>query len=120
MHPVAPPALVALVLLGLACSGCGGPMGSARQAFDEGRYPDAAEALRRLEPEVGSWSAHDQGRYALTRGLTHLACGDARQAYLWLGNARARAREHPGMFDSAERGRLASAWRSLGLMPAEQ
>jgi len=109
----------ALLLLALAAGGCAGPLGRAEQAFDEGRYPDAVSDLRRLEPEVSDWSEKRQARYALTRGLTHLACGDSRQALRWLSDAKRRFEADPSVFDAKERGRLLSAWRAMGLMPTE-
>lgn len=108
-----------LVLLWLAVTGCAGPLGRAEDAFAEGRYPDAVADFRRLEPEVADWSSAKQARYALDRGLTHLACGDARQAIVWLSKAKHRFDANPSVFDAKERGRLLAAWRSMGLMPAE-
>jgi hypothetical protein len=109
----------ALLLLAVAAMGCAGPLGRAEQAFDEGRYPDAVSDLRRLEPEVPEWSPKRQARYALTRGLTHLACGDSRQALRWLADAKRRFEADPSLLDDKERGRLLSAWRTMGLMPNE-
>lgn len=110
---------LALVLLASAVGACSSPMSRAKHAFDEGRYPDAAGELRRLEPEVPEWSERAKARYALTRGLTHLACGDARLALHWLTDAKRRWEADPSLFDASERGRLIAAWRSMGLMPAE-
>lgn len=111
--------LFALILVASALAACSSPMSRAKHAFDEGRYPDAAGELRRLEPEVPEWSERSQARYALTRGLTHLSCGDARQALRWLTDAKRRWEADPSLYDDAERGRLIAAWRSMGLMPAE-
>lgn len=107
-----------LIFVLLSCA-CAGPLGRAQHAFDEGRYPDAAAELRRIESQAQSFSPKKRARYALTRGLTHLACGDTRQALRWLQEARSIAKEDPKLFDASERGRLAAAWRSMGLMPAE-
>ncbi|HEV8245160.1 MAG TPA: hypothetical protein VGP93_05305 [Polyangiaceae bacterium] len=96
---------------------CGG--GLPLDAFREGRYPAAAEELRELEGDARKYPAEEQARYALYRGLTHLALGDARQADHWLVLAKRAADRHPTWFDRAEMGSLISAWRSLGRMPGE-
>jgi hypothetical protein len=110
---------LSLALLALLATGCAGPLGRARDAFAEGRYPDAVADLRRLEPEVADWSDDERAHYALTRGLAHLACGDARQALYWLSSAKRHYDADPEVFDEKERGRLFAAWRAMGLMPAE-
>ncbi|MEB2311657.1 MAG: hypothetical protein OZ921_08390 [Sorangiineae bacterium] len=115
-RPRSAAALVALAWL----SGCAGPLSGALDEFRDARYPEAVIELRRLEPESRGWSARERARYALYRGLTHLALGDARPADLWLGLAKALAEAHPGALDAAERGRLLSGWQSLGHMPGEE
>ena len=105
----------AVVLL----SGCGGAMGRAQHAFDEGRYPDAVGELRALETRSASFSPKAKAKYALMRGLTHLACGDTREAARWLQYAKSVYERDPNLYDDAERGRLFAAWRSMGIMPGE-
>jgi hypothetical protein len=103
--------------LGTLC--CGGGLGSALDAFHEGRLPAAAAELRALEPTLGTASASDQARYALYRGLAELGLGNAPAAEHWLTSAwRADARD-PRLFDSKEHGELLAAWRSLGHLPGE-
>jgi hypothetical protein len=89
-------------------------------AFEQARYPDAVGEFRRAESDFEDLSEQGRARYALYRGLTHLALGDARQADRWLGTAKAAADADPSIFDHAERGRLLSAWRSTGRMPGER
>lgn len=109
------PAALALVLL----VGCSGPQARAIHAFDEARYPEALGELRRLEPAAADWSEKRRTRYALYRGLTHLAVGDARAAHRWLRRAKHAWERRPELLDHDERGRLLAAWRSLGLMAGE-
>ena len=106
-----------LLALSLVASGCAGSL--PLDAFHEGRYPAAAAALRDLETEARSFSPADRARYALYRGLTHLALGDAGAADRWLTAAKRSADDHPGWFDDREHGALLSAWRAMGRMPGE-
>jgi len=105
-----------LVLLVLVC-GCAGSL--PLDAFHEGRYPAAALELRRIESEAQHYAPADRARYALYRGLTHLALGDARSADHWLTMAKQSCDRHPDWFDARERGALLAAWRSMGRMPGE-
>jgi hypothetical protein len=111
--------IVFFVLLAIHLGGCGGAMGNAMDAFEESRYPDAVAEFRALEPTVKDWSKRRQTRYALYRGLTHLSCGDLREATFWLGNAKKSWETDPELLDDRERGRLLAAWRSMGFMPGE-
>jgi len=104
--------------IGAGLTGCAGRLGPAEDAFEQARYPDALRELRELG-EVQELPARERARYALYRGLTHLALGDARPASFWLRRARADLERNPSLFDDAERGRLAAAWRAMGHMPGE-
>jgi hypothetical protein len=73
------------------------------------------ESFRAMERQSSSWPQDEKIRYALYRGLTHLAVGDARAASHWLGLAR----REPALLSRDERLRLDAAWRSLGYMPGE-
>lgn len=108
-----------LALLLFLLSACGGAYRDAVNAFDEGRYPDAVGSFRRAEVDFPRWSEPKRVRYALYRGLTHLAVGDARETDRWLRYAKAAADRNPQLFSSAEHGRLLAAWRSIGRMPGD-
>jgi hypothetical protein len=94
-------------------------MSDALGAFEEARYPAAAAEFRRLEPTARNFDTPELGRYALFRGLSHLALGDAVAADRWLTIAKRLSDDNPELFDDAERGRLLAAWRSMGRMPSE-
>jgi hypothetical protein len=112
--------LCLLVALALPLTGCAGRgFGSAMQAFDEARYADAIADFRAVEPELVGASPRALARYALYRGLTHLALGDARAASYWLEFAKRRTEREPHLLSDDDRGRLESAWRSMGKMPGE-
>jgi hypothetical protein len=102
-----------ILFLTLWSLGCASGRGRAMTAFEEGRYPEAVAGFRQSEPEV------PDARYALYRGLAHLACGDARAADRWLSVAKLLWERDPSVLSDAERGRLHSAWRSMGRMPGE-
>src|SRR5262245_59337966 len=108
------------ILLCLGAIGCGGPLDRAMDAFEEGRYPDAVGDFRRSERQFGRFSPNRRAHYALYRGLTHLAVGDARQADRWLSYAKGALDRDPDLFDDDERGRLIAAWRSMGRMPGQR
>ncbi len=91
-----------------------------RAALDEARYPDALAELRRLEPQVGHRSTRWQARYALQRGLAHLAVGDAGNAVHWLSSAWEWHEANPNLLTPADYCRLLTAWRSMGLMPGDR
>lgn len=111
------PRFALLLALTLLVSGCAGSL--PLDAFHEGRYPAAAQELRELEREARGFPADQRARYALYRGLTHLALGDAQSADRWLSLAKQSADRHPDWFDARERGALLSAWRSMGRMRGE-
>lgn len=98
--------------------GCTGATAAAIDAYDQGRYPEALTALRRLERERGAAIANDT-RYALYRGLTELALGNASPAHVWLSAAKEGLARDPEALDPFDRGRLDAAWRTLGKMPAQ-
>lgn len=103
----------------IACLGCGSSLSTAVGELDAGRLPEADQRFRALEPDVPELSARDRARYALYRGLTHLALGDAREAERWLAALKRAHDADAACLDATERGRLLSAWRSLGHMPGE-
>jgi hypothetical protein len=98
---------------------CHSALDDAMDSYADARYPTAAALFREAEPSARRLSAVDFANYALYRGLTHLALGDARAAARWLGYAKQRADRDPTLFDDRERGALLAAWRSMGHMPGE-
>lgn len=106
--------LVALVAL---IFGCSSPLTEARTSFDEARYPDACAQFRALRPDALETS--ELFEYALYRGLSHLALGDATAAQRWLLRAKRLSEASPGLASDEDAGRLLAAWRSMGLMPGD-
>jgi hypothetical protein len=99
--------------------GCHSALDDAMASYEDGRYPSAAAQFRAAEPASRGLGPRDFASYALYRGLTHLALGDARAASRWLGVAKVAADRDPSSFDDKDRGELLSAWRSMGHMPGE-
>lgn len=97
--------------------GCATPFGSGVRAYEHGRYPEALEAL------ASSDAFRDGGvegvRYALYRGLTHLALGDLPLATGWLRRVKRALEANPSLLSANETGRFASAWAHLPLELAE-
>jgi hypothetical protein len=106
-----------VVLAALISWGCSSPLTEARTSFDEARYPDAAAEFRSLRPE--GLDDTELFQYALYRGLTHLALGDAAPAERWLGLAKRLAEASPGLASREDTGRLLAARRSMGHMPGD-
>lgn len=98
--------------------GCSSTARAVRQ-FEQAHYPEALRELVALEAEYTSLETEDQARYALYRGLAHLTLGEGREAAAWLSRAR-DADWRAKSLSIEERGRLAAAWRTLGLMPGER
>ena len=115
MPPVV--ARLAFAAIALALGGCSGHLGRALHAYDEARYPDAIAELRAID--ASELNVRQSARYALYRGLTHLALGDARAADRWLTQAKVMLDREPDVYDASERGSLLAAWRSMGRMPGE-
>jgi hypothetical protein len=108
-----------LVALAALIFGCSSPLAEARTSFDEARYPEAIAQYRAVRPLANRFSRTELFDYALYRGLSHLALGDASSAERWLLVAKRLLEESPGLATSDERGRLTSAWRSMGHMPGD-
>src|SRR6478735_2978804 len=103
----------------LCASGCHSALADAMDSYGDGRYPTAAAQFRAAEPDARELSPRDFANYALYRGLTHLALGDAQAAVRWVGYAKQSADHDPYLFDDEARGALLAAWRSMGHMPGE-
>jgi hypothetical protein len=106
-----------LVFFSALIFGCSSPLKDARTSFEEARYPDAVAEFRALRHE--GLSRSDSFEYALYRGLTHLALGDAAPAERWLLVAKRLSEQSPGLATREQEGRLLSAWRSMGHMPGD-
>jgi hypothetical protein len=104
---------IAGFVVALAGSGCAGPFGTGIRDYDHGRYPEAMEELRVVECDAAGWSPRARVRYALYRGLTHLALGAQPAAVHWLREAKQALDESPLLLSEEDAGRLASAWAHL-------
>jgi hypothetical protein len=82
--------------------------------LDRGRYGEALDELRADEREADRYSPDRRARYALYRGLTHLALGDAPETDRWLTEAKSRFDADPRCLSASDAGRLIDAWQSLG------
>jgi len=76
-------------------------------------------SLMSAEPRTRDLSERKQARYALYRGLAALALGDAESSERWLAEAKAFDDRNGWLLEPQERGRLLSAWRSVGHLPGE-
>ena len=99
---------IAVTAIAISATGCQGPLSSGLKAFDESR-----------QVEEGQLSGDDRTRWALYTGLTELSLGNQRRALVALQKARCGLQRIPESLSPSERGRLDSAWRSLGRMPGE-
>jgi hypothetical protein len=108
-----------LCLLALLLAACSAPLSEARTSFDQARYPDAVAEYRALAPAVASFSEPELFEYALYRGLSHLALGDAAPAQRWLTVAKRLSERSAGLASREQQGRLMAAWRSMGYMPGD-
>lgn len=106
------PALCSLALL--AASACHVVRDDAPSLLAQGRYEDALDALRSREGAARSLEGPARARYALYRGLAHLALGDGGAAGRWLGEAKSFYDAEPRCLSEADAGRLEGAWRGMG------
>jgi hypothetical protein len=97
----------------LFATGCCGSFGAGVHDYDHGRYPEAIDELRDAERCAAGWRGRDRARYALYRGLTHLALGDRPGTFRWLGEAKRAVDANPTLLSDEDTGRLASAWAHL-------
>ena len=107
------------LMFALCASACHSPLSDAMASYTEAQYPTAAAQFRAAEPAARKLPPRDFANYALYRGLTHLALGDAAAAAHWVGYAKQSADRDPYVFNDEERGALLAAWRSMGHMPGE-
>ena len=95
--------------LAMGALGCAPSLGGAVRAYEHGRYPEAMEALRAVETDACHGRSSDAVRYALYRGLAHLALGDLGATRLWLGRVEQVTSAHPTLLSADDAERLASA-----------
>lgn len=103
----------------LFVSGCHSPLSDAMASYTDAQYPTAAAQFRAAEAAARKLNPRDFANYALYRGLTHLALGDAAAAARWVGYAKQCADRDPYVFSDQDRGALIAAWRTMGHMPGE-
>ncbi len=110
------PVHLTVAALALAASACGSTaLALAQRDLGEGRFPRAMVRLRAEEDHFFSGSTEFRCRYALLRGLSHLALGDGVRASDWLASAAPETCS--GALTPSERRALRLAWASLGHLP---
>lgn len=107
-------AIVPTVLAALVVAGCGGYVGRAHRAYDDGRYLEAAERLGQREDELGELSPRRQAEYGVVRGMALLQLGDLGGAHRWLSFAYEVERQSPGALRPEHRIELDAGWAKLG------
>lgn len=108
------PALLSLSLFTLFAASCHVVRDDAPSLLAQGRYEDALDALCSREEAARSLEGPARARYALYRGLVHLALGDGAAAGRWLGEAKSFYDADPRSLSEADAGRLEGAWRGTG------
>jgi hypothetical protein len=103
----------ALAGVGACGGGCGGTFGAGVREYDHGRYPEALDHFREAEPDAAALSGQRRARYALYRGLAHLALGDRVATVRWLREVERAVRAEPTLLADDDLGRLSSAWAHL-------
>lgn len=103
-----------LGLVSLVLAGCATHFSAGTDAYDDGRYPEAQEELVAAEARMAEAAPEARAKYALYRGLNHLALGDAEQAEWWLARAKACWDADRHVLGDEDSGRLLSAWQAMG------
>ncbi|MDI1446564.1 hypothetical protein [Polyangium sp. 6x1] len=102
-------ALLGSSLFLLVSVGCGGYLGSAQRAYQDGRYLEAAEKLGDHEDEVAALSPRKQVSYGLYLGLSLMKLGDHDGADRWLDFAEQVEAQRPGTLRADEKRELEAA-----------
>ena len=97
----------------LMASACASPLGGAVRAYEQGRYPEAMNELRAVEADAQRWHSPEAARYALYRGLAHLALGDHRATRHWFDRLDRAMAAEPTLLSESDAHRLASALAHL-------
>jgi hypothetical protein len=95
--------------LGVVAAACASPLGGAVRAYEHARYPEAMDELRAVEAHVSRWGPSDSARFALYRGLAHLALGDVAATRFWFDRVEHAMRADPAILCEGDALRLASA-----------
>jgi hypothetical protein len=103
------PGLCGAAGVALFSFGCVSPLGGAVRAYEQGRYPQAMDELCAVEAGTRRSGSAEAARYALYRGLTHLALGDLRATRFWLGRLEQTMAAYPRLLSADDAQRLASA-----------
>ncbi|MRG95198.1 hypothetical protein [Polyangium spumosum] len=112
-------ALLVSSLLLFVAAGCGGYLGSAQRAYQDGRYLEVAEELGEHEGEVARLSPRKQVSYGLYLGLSLLMLGDRDGAERWLAFAEEIEARQPGTLRPDEKRELEVARVRLASVEAE-
>jgi hypothetical protein len=115
------PGAVLISAFALFFLGCGGGyIGSARTAYQDGRYLEVAENLGKHEHEVRTLSPDGQADYGLYRGLSLMMIGDHAEAGRWLDLAATIEEKQPGTLRPEERRELFEARGKLAKKGTEE
>jgi hypothetical protein len=104
-----------VLALGLSSfTGCAIVRDDADALLARGRVVEALEELESAEKESVALPRPARARYALRRGLVHLALGDPFRTDRWLSEAKAHYDADPRCLSPEDAGKLLDAWASLG------
>lgn len=107
-------AILLVLVLSSSLGGCSSSFSRGLRAYHRGSYPIAVEHLVLAEETMRDAPRRTRVRYALYRGLTHLALGDKESSERWLAEAKALYDAEPSLLDPSDRGKLLSGWEVLG------
>jgi hypothetical protein len=93
---------IALLVATLA-PGCGGYVGHAKHAYQDGRYLEAAEKLGQHEADINDLAPRKQADYGIYFGLSLMMLGDHAGAYKWLSFASLVEQQQPGTLTPEQR-----------------
>ena len=100
---------IALALLSLGVSACGGPLAQGEALFEKGHYAEAKQTLASMDVPGRRWRVPERARFALYRGLTLGALGDLARAREWLREAKEIEDGWPGALGKDDSRRLEAA-----------
>ena len=100
-------------LLLLWGTGCSTSFGGAVHSYEHAQYPQAMEELRVAETDACRFGRSDAARYALYRGLTHLALGDVAATRRWFARLERAMDVDPALLSADDAARLAAAQAHL-------